>query len=192
VMKVRLHQAERAQHNFAAAASHELRTPLHQLAAAATLLHAALQPVSDTPRRSVGSASPALDVSPIPIDPVVAATTTATGMEAASAAHDPMVRQHSAEAGPWPSSSASMPSRSNSSDSEPKRPTLKLIGFEDRLEALEQLDIIEMNGLALGTILESLIDTLDLGRLTNKFKTNVINRQAWGWDGLADRETRCS
>ena len=166
VMKVRLHQAERAQLNFAAAASHELRTPLHQLTAAATLLRAALQPVLDTPRRSIGSASPALDVSPILIDPVVAATTTATDMEPASATHDPTIRPNSAEAGPWPASSASMSIRSNSSDSRPKRSVLKLIGFEDRSEALEQLDIIETNGLAFGTILEHLIDTFDLVRLT--------------------------
>ncbi|WVR06694.1 hypothetical protein IAU60_003726 [Kwoniella sp. DSM 27419] len=42
VMKERLHQAERAQLNFAAAASHELRTPLHQINAAASLLRSVL------------------------------------------------------------------------------------------------------------------------------------------------------
>ncbi|WWC63013.1 uncharacterized protein I303_105611 [Kwoniella dejecticola CBS 10117] len=45
VMKERLHRAERAQLNFAAAASHELRTPLHQINAAASLLRMALHGV---------------------------------------------------------------------------------------------------------------------------------------------------
>ncbi|WWC96361.1 hypothetical protein V866_003228 [Kwoniella sp. B9012] len=47
VMKERLHRAERAQLNFAAAASHELRTPLHQINAAASLLRMALHGVLD-------------------------------------------------------------------------------------------------------------------------------------------------
>ncbi|OCF44334.1 hypothetical protein I317_01779 [Kwoniella heveanensis CBS 569] len=49
VMKERLHQAERAQLNFAAAASHELRTPLHQINAAASLLRTALHGVLEGP-----------------------------------------------------------------------------------------------------------------------------------------------
>ncbi|WRT66765.1 uncharacterized protein IL334_003728 [Kwoniella shivajii] len=48
VMKERLHQAERAQLNFAAAASHELRTPLHQINAAASLLRMILPGILDT------------------------------------------------------------------------------------------------------------------------------------------------
>nr|XP_019013177.1 uncharacterized protein I206_02675 [Kwoniella pini CBS 10737]OCF51958.1 hypothetical protein I206_02675 [Kwoniella pini CBS 10737] len=57
VMKERLHRAERAQLNFAAAASHELRTPLHQINAAASLLRMALHAVlenegNETPRVS--------------------------------------------------------------------------------------------------------------------------------------------
>jgi len=177
-MKERLHQAERAQLNFAAAASHELRTPLHQLTAAATLLRAALQPVLETPRGSVGSASPILEASPVLADQVVAATTTATGMEAASAVSESMDREHSGNSVSLPSPSAAMSSRSNSSEHGLNRPPLKSIASEDRLDALQQLDIIETNGLALGTILENLIDTLDIGRLTNKLETKVINRQA--------------
>jgi len=178
-MKERLHQAERAQLNFAAAASHELRTPLHQLTAAATLLRAALQPVLDSPRGLVGSASPTRGASPMPVDPVVAAAENATGMEAISSEHGPMVREDSAD-GPSSPTSASRSSHSDSSGVAPRRPPFKSIASEDRLDALQQLETIEMNGLALGTILENLIDTLDIGRLTNKLETKVINKQAAG------------
>ncbi|OCF75572.1 hypothetical protein I204_04429 [Kwoniella mangroviensis CBS 8886] len=51
VMKERLHRAERAQLNFAAAASHELRTPLHQINAAASLLRMALHGVLDVDQK---------------------------------------------------------------------------------------------------------------------------------------------
>ncbi|WVQ96575.1 hypothetical protein IAU59_003680 [Kwoniella sp. CBS 9459] len=54
VMKERLHQAERAQLNFAAAASHELRTPLHQINAAASLLRTALHSVLETTHHEGG------------------------------------------------------------------------------------------------------------------------------------------
>ncbi|WVF69066.1 hypothetical protein IAT40_003840 [Kwoniella sp. CBS 6097] len=56
VMKERLHQAERAQLNFAAAASHELRTPLHQINAAASLLRTALHGVLEGPVHQGGIA----------------------------------------------------------------------------------------------------------------------------------------
>jgi hypothetical protein len=46
---------------------------------------------------------------------------------------------------------------------------------EDRAEALAQLEIIETNGIALGTILENIIDTLDIGRLTNKLESKMVN-----------------
>ena len=182
VMKERLHQAERAQLNFAAAASHELRTPLHQLTAAATLLRAALQPVLDTPRGSIGSISPPLDASRrLSVDPVIADATAATGMEAISAEHETVARKLSVDrAGVSTPSSASRSTRSNSSGVAHRRPPFKSIASEDRLDALQQLDTIEMNGLALGTILENLIDTLDIGRLTSKLETKVINKQAAG------------
>lgn len=67
-MKERLHQAERAQLNFAAAASHELRTPLHQLNAAAALLRQCLQSSlvspSHSPQTSPALTNGALDRSP--------------------------------------------------------------------------------------------------------------------------------
>ncbi|WWD18838.1 hypothetical protein CI109_103293 [Kwoniella shandongensis] len=105
VMKERLHQAERAQLNFAAAASHELRTPLHQINAAASLLRSTLHAVLKTP----------------------------TGTPAS---------EHSEQ------SLAS---------------SVAIITAEDRLDALAQLEIIEANGLSLGSILENIIDTLDIG-----------------------------
>ena len=39
---------------------------------------------------------------------------------------------------------------------------------DDRAEALMQLEIIEANGLALGDILENMIDTLDMGRSSSR------------------------
>lgn len=61
MMKERLHQVERAQLTFAAAASHELRTPLHQLNAAATLLRSAIDDHLNSPlpaNRELSSSSP--------------------------------------------------------------------------------------------------------------------------------------
>src|SRR5690348_5608165 len=112
-MKEKLHQAERAQLNFAAAASHELRTPLHQINAAAALLR-------DSLRAAMGEPSSEENLDP----------------SSASAATSPR----------------SAP------------PTLVAVSLEDQSEALAQLETIETNGLALGHILENIIDTLDIGR----------------------------
>ncbi len=65
-MKERLHQAERAQLSFAAAASHELRTPLHQINAAAALLRSSLHPYFSSPRNSPSLAPPAFQPSASP------------------------------------------------------------------------------------------------------------------------------
>lgn len=118
-MKEKLHQAERAQLNFAAAASHELRTPLHQINAAASLLRHSLHAAMDQPGEelSVELASTKATKSPSPI--------------------------------PVP------------------------VSLEDRVEALAQLEIIEANGLALGHILENIIDTLDIGRLSARFEAEA-------------------
>lgn len=121
VMKERLHQAERAQLSFAAAASHELRTPLHQINAAATLLRSALHPHFSTPR-----SSPSLN-------PASQAPT----------------------ASPRPKPSEQMPT-------------------EDQIDALAQLEIIEANGLALGNILENIIDSLDIGQLSSRMEQKAV------------------
>ncbi|ODN93564.1 hypothetical protein L198_05430 [Cryptococcus wingfieldii CBS 7118] len=42
---------------------------------------------------------------------------------------------------------------------------------EDRVEILQQLEIIESNGLSLGNILENIIDTLDIGKMASKMDT---------------------
>lgn len=41
---------------------------------------------------------------------------------------------------------------------------------EERLEALAQLEVIEANGVALGSILDNIIDTLDIGRLSDRLE----------------------
>ncbi|KAK8864137.1 hypothetical protein IAR55_001383 [Kwoniella newhampshirensis] len=112
VMKERLHQAERAQLNFAAAASHELRTPLHQINAAASLLRSTLHAILQSPT----------------------------------------------------STPASTPSEGESISS------AVVMTAEDRLDALAQLEIIEANGLSLGSILENIIDTLDIGKMASKME----------------------
>jgi signal transduction histidine kinase len=118
-MKEKLHQAERAQLSFAAAASHELRTPLHQINAAASLLRHSLHAAMD----QLGGEMP---------------------VELASST----VRN-------------------------PPSPVPVSVSLEDRVEALAQLEIIEANGLALGHILENIIDTLDIGRLSARFEAEV-------------------
>lgn len=128
VMKERLHQAERAQLNFAAAASHELRTPLHQLNAAAALLRQALQA--------------SLFTSP-PTSPSLI-----TGSDNTQ---------------PDPSAS-------------PRQPQAGQISRDDRNDASAQLEIIEANGVALGQILENIIDTLDIGRATSTGRPNGPNQ----------------
>jgi len=154
-MKERLHQAERAQLSFAAAASHELRTPLHQITAAATLLRSTLQPAlgrdaDDTSLHSARSVSP-------------------PGSSRRPSTQERRVSDSSIGSHP-----VGPVSRSGSVDSDvPLRPALRSISSEDRIDALQQLDIIETNGLALGTILENLIDTLDIGRLTSKLESKV-------------------
>ncbi|ORY31773.1 hypothetical protein BCR39DRAFT_525320 [Naematelia encephala] len=126
VMKERLHQAERAQLNFAAAASHELRTPLHQINAAATLLRVCLDPALTSPA-----------VSP-------------------------------------PVSTDMASPRSPQSPRQPGSPSSsKVLASEDRIEALAHLEIIESNGLALGNILENIIDTLDIGRMSGRMDEAV-------------------
>ena len=117
-MKERLHRAERAQLNFAAAASHELRTPLHQINAAASLLRSALDAQLSTPAESPS-------VMNINTPPFI------------------------------------LPS--------PERISSTL-SPEDRLEVLSQLEIIEANGSSLGHILENIIDTLDIGRLSSRLE----------------------
>ncbi|WVQ84282.1 hypothetical protein IAT38_006434 [Cryptococcus sp. DSM 104549] len=109
VMKERLHQAERAQLNFAAAASHELRTPLHQINAAASLLRTFLSSILEQPVAEPSSLPPPLTA-------------------------------------------------------------------KDCSEIGSQLEIIEANGLSLGSILENIIDTLDIGKLASKLKTNVADQ----------------
>ncbi|TYJ53875.1 hypothetical protein B9479_005497 [Cryptococcus floricola] len=42
---------------------------------------------------------------------------------------------------------------------------------EDRVEIVQQLEIIESNGLSLGNILENIIDTLDIGKMASKMDT---------------------
>ena len=116
-MKERLHQAERAQLTFAAAASHELRTPLHQINAAASLLRSLLHPQSSSPRDSPSLA------------PTNSAPVASSGRTAGQA-----------------------------------------IPIDDRVESLAQLEIIEANGIALGSILENIIDTLDIGRLSSRLE----------------------
>ena len=55
-----------------------------------------------------------------------------------------------------------------------ERPSLRSIPSDDKADALNQLDLIETNGIALGTILENIIDTLDIGRLTTRMETKVV------------------
>lgn len=148
-MKERLHQAERAQLSFAAAASHELRTPLHQITAAATLLRSTLQPALARTASPSPSPAPSSSAHASPRPPFEERT------------------ESSDTSGTEESEAPTTTSASTDSD-RPVRPTLRSISSEDRSDALQQLDIIETNGLALGTILENLIDTLDIGRLTSK------------------------
>jgi signal transduction histidine kinase len=117
VMKERLHQVERAQLSFAAAASHELRTPLHQINAAATLLRHSLHAAS-------GESSGSLNLY---------SSDQVTSVPAAPIAMSP----------------------------------------KDHLEAVAQLEIIETNGMALGSILENIIDTLDVGRMTARMEESA-------------------
>jgi len=156
-MKERLHQAERAQLSFAAAASHELRTPLHQITAAATLLRSTLQPALGRSSDSTSSHSARSIASP-------------------GSSRRPSAQERRDSDGSVESNPVGPVSRSGSVDSDvPLRPTLRSISSEDRIDALQQLDIIETNGLALGTILENLIDTLDIGRLTSKLESKVAS-----------------
>lgn len=156
-MKERLHQAERAQLNFAAAASHELRTPLHQINAAASLLRALLQNGFLSP-----ASSPSLAEKPPPVTK--------------SQTESP--RNHE-QAGQSPVTAVPIVQESNTQQitksPEADRPPLQRLPSEDRVDAMNQLEIIETNGLALGTILENIIDTLDIGRLTSKLETKLIN-----------------
>jgi signal transduction histidine kinase len=124
-MKEKLHQAERAQLNFAAAASHELRTPLHQINAAAALLRQSLQH--------------ALTASP---------------------AGSPSLAKD--DAGP--------PGVPAEGGGRPDRPPF---GAEDKADAMAHLDMIETNGEALGQILENIIDTLDIGRLSANLEETI-------------------
>ena len=159
-MKERLHQAERAQLSFAAAASHELRTPLHQITAAATLLRSTLQPALGRSSDSTSSHS--------------ARSIASQGSSRRPSAQERRDSDGSVDSNP--DDPVGPVTRSGSVDSDvPLRPTLRSISSEDRIDALQQLDIIETNGLALGTILENLIDTLDIGRLTSKLESKVAS-----------------
>jgi signal transduction histidine kinase len=130
-MKERLHQVERSQLNFAAAASHELRTPLHQINAAATLLRSVLEHTLHSPIQTHPALNPQSSKNP-PLQ-----------VEPNSAAKD-----HAS------------------------------FSSEDKIDAISQLEIIEANGLALGQILENIIDTLDIGRMTNRAELQVEREAA--------------
>ncbi len=52
---------------------------------------------------------------------------------------------------------------------------------EDRVEALAQLEIIEANGLSLGNILENIIDTLDIGRLSSRHDVKLEDEGPGRW-----------
>lgn len=146
-MKEKLHQAERAQLNFAAAASHELRTPLHQINAAAALLRQSLQH--------------ALTASP---------------------AGSPSLAK--SEGGP-PDAPISSSTDDNGTSRTP-------FGAEDRADAMAHLEMIETNGVALGQILENIIDTLDIGRLSaNLEETLAMDKRGQGvvaMDGTGQAE----
>lgn len=135
VMKERLHQAERAQLNFAAAASHELRTPLHQLNAAAGLLRQSLQ--------SSLTASPS----------------------------------NSKQSSPIISNGDKSPT-TQLSKSSLARQEADRTRRDDRVEAAAHLEVIESNGVALGEILENIIDTLDIGRAVSTGRPNGANQTA--------------
>lgn len=151
-MKEKLHQAERAQLNFAAAASHELRTPLHQINAAAALLRQTLQsaladsPVSSPPLapQSESNGSMASDV------PSSDVSSQSVYLDERFSVPQPRPAAKPLQAVPGTSR---MPDR--------------ILGAEDRADAMSQLEMIEANGLALGQILENIIDTLDIGRVSN-------------------------
>lgn len=170
-MKERLHQAERAQLNFAAAASHELRTPLHQINAAASLLRAALENGFMTPQGSPGLGNV--------LPPILEGQL--------STLRSPFDKPHVADKTPSPTNDNSPnDSRATEAPVEDQRPSLQRVPSEDRRDALSQLEIIETNGLALGTILENIIDTLDIGRLTTKLETSLEHPnqvQGGGSDG---------
>ena len=52
-------------------------------------------------------------------------------------------------------------------------PTPAVSSLEDVVEALAQLEIIEMKGLALSQILENIISTLDSGRLSGPLEEEM-------------------
>jgi signal transduction histidine kinase len=130
-MKERLHQVERSQLNFAAAASHELRTPLHQINAAATLLRTVLQQALNSPAHP------------------------SSVLSASGTSH-------------------------HTNESAPTSPPLMIPSFshEDKSDAISQLEIIEANGSALGNILENIIDTLDIGRMSGRAEDKLYREQA--------------
>jgi signal transduction histidine kinase len=74
--------------------------------------------------------------------------------------------------------------RTKSPDTDPNPNTLApdnnarraSMNSEDRSDALSQLEIIEANGLALGNILENIIDTLDIGRMSTRAEEKM-NRE---------------
>jgi signal transduction histidine kinase len=177
VMKERLHQAERAQLNFAAAASHELRTPLHQINAAASLLRATLQNGFLTPKSSpsLGLSPPKqpLVESPLPLPPLAQPPLDKPSDETPKTSKDETIKvvQPPASA-PGGSTTSGLPLKRSKDGLE--RPSLRHLPSDDKADALAQLEIIESNGMALGTILENIIDTLDIGRLTSRLETKLV------------------
>lgn len=155
-MKEKLHQAERAQLNFAAAASHELRTPLHQINAAAALLRQSLQhALVPSPANSpVASRSSSLHPSEL-------STGTNNGSSISGSSDSP----------------DTLDTRDDSNSTQTTRTSRESLhtgfGREEKHDAMAHLEMIEANGIALGQILENIIDTLDIGRLSANLEETI-------------------
>jgi hypothetical protein len=57
------------------------------------------------------------------------------------------------------------------------------LAAEDRADAMSQLEMIEANGLALGQILENIIDTLDIGRVSSMIEEGAAATFSSGLPG---------